>query len=59
MASYFADPLNWEQRDDGHLIVINEEWKSNTSKIVGFVVKKILTTGSFMGISFPVFAMKP
>lgn len=28
-------------------------------KIIKFVLKKFVTSGSFMGISFPVFAMKP
>jgi len=41
------------------MIILNEEWKSNATKIVGFLVKKFLSTGSFMGLSFPVFAMKP
>jgi hypothetical protein len=28
-------------------------------KIIKFVISKFISTGSFMGISFPVFAMKP
>jgi hypothetical protein len=28
-------------------------------KIIKFALKKFITSGSFMGISFPVFAMKP
>lgn len=28
-------------------------------KMIKFVISKFLSTGSFMGISFPVFAMKP
>jgi hypothetical protein len=39
--------------------MVNEEWKSNTGRIFGFALKKFLSTGSFMGISLPVFAMKP
>jgi hypothetical protein len=38
---------------------MNEEWKGNTTRIFGFVLKRFLSTGTFMGISFPVFAMKP
>jgi len=39
--------------------LISKQKKKNIGKIVKFVLKKFLTTGSFMGISFPVFAMKP
>ena len=39
--------------------MVNQEWASNASKIFGFVLKKFLSTGTFMGLSFPVFAMKP
>lgn len=38
---------------------INEEKKSLQPKIIKFLISKFLSTGSFMGISFPVFAMKP
>lgn len=29
------------------------------SKMISYIVKRVLSTGSFMGISFPTFAMKP
>lgn len=38
---------------------INEEKRSKHMEIISFVLKRVLKTGSFMGISFPVFAMKP
>lgn len=41
------------------MILISKEKKKNQGKIVKFVLKKFISTGSFMGISFPVFAMKP
>ena len=40
-------------------MLISEEKKSNQTKILKFVLKKFIETHSFMGISFPVFAMKP
>lgn len=43
----------------GGVVFINEEKKSNISKIVGYICKKVISTGSFMGVSFPTFAMKP
>lgn len=43
----------------GGLFFINEEKKSNISKIVKYIVKRVVSSGSFMGISFPSFAMKP
>lgn len=27
--------------------------------MISYIVKKVISTGSFMGISFPTFAMKP
>ena len=41
------------------MVLISEEKKSNQTKILKFVLKKFIETRSFMGISFPVFAMKP
>ena len=35
------------------------EKKANQKNVIKFVLKKFLTTGSFMGISFPTFVMKP
>lgn len=38
---------------------MNEDKKSIISKMISYIVKKVISTGSFMGISFPTFAMKP
>lgn len=38
---------------------INQEKKNNQKKVIGWIIKKFLTTGSFMGISYPTFVMKP
>jgi hypothetical protein len=45
--------------EEGGLLFVNEEKKSLQPKIIKFVISKFISTGSFMGISFPVFAMKP
>lgn len=51
---------DWEvNTGNGGLVLTNKQKKKNQGKILKFVLKKFLTTGSFMGISFPVFAMKP
>lgn len=56
----YINELDWK-RDvkKGGVVFINEEKKSNISKIISFICKKVISTGSFMGISFPTFAMKP
>ena len=38
---------------------MSKEKKKNISGNIKFALKKFVTSGSFMGISFPVFAMKP
>lgn len=51
---------DWEvNTENGGYRLISKEKKKNQGKIVKFVLKKFITTGSFMGVSFPVFAMKP
>lgn len=45
--------------EKGGITLISPQKKKNQGKIIKFVLKKFLSTGSFMGISFPVFAMKP
>lgn len=45
--------------EDGGLVLISEDKMKNQGKILKFILKKFITTGAFMGISFPVFAMKP
>ena len=41
------------------MLSISERIKDLQPKMIKFVISKFLSTGSFMGISFPVFAMKP
>jgi hypothetical protein len=43
----------------GVVAFINEEKRSNQKKVITWVIKKFLTTGSFNGISYPTFVMKP
>ena len=46
-------------KEKGRVRYINEEKKKSQNKVLTWVIKKVLTTGSFMGISFPTFVMKP
>lgn len=51
---------DWKRdKELGGLLFINEDKKSLQPKIFTFLISKFISTGSFMGISFPVFAMKP
>ena len=51
---------DWEiNSEDGGLRLISDIKKGYQVRIVKFVVYKFLSTGSFMNISYPVFAMKP
>lgn len=56
---FFKNPGDWKINEKGNMVIMNEVWKSNAGKIVGFLIKKFITTGNFMGLSFPVFAMQP
>ena len=58
-SSYFNE-TDWKRDPKrGGVVFINEQKKENFTKIISFVCKRVLATGSFMGISFPTFAMKP
>lgn len=58
--SSFIKDLDWRRDEkNGGVIFINEEKKSLISKMIKYIIKRVISTGSFMGISFPTFAMKP
>jgi hypothetical protein len=57
---FYIDSKDWViDHKRGGLLFINEEKKKNQKKVITWVLKKFLTAGSFMGISFPTFVMKP
>lgn len=58
MPSYIREN-DWKiDESKGGAILYNKEKKSIISKLIGYICKRVLSSGSFMGISFPTFGMK-
>lgn len=59
MPSYIkAEDWKIDEKNGG-VILHNKAKKSMMPKLVGYICKRVISTGSFMGISFPTFGMKP
>ena len=58
-ASYIKEEDWRKDEKKGGVVFVNSDKRSIISKMISFIVKRVISTGSFMGISFPTFAMKP